>query len=785
MIRYNFKAALRNILRFKSHTVISLLGLVIGLACVFVISAWTIQELMYDKFHEQSEDIYMVMTDLQDKDGNFNSFPETPPPLENELEKQISGIETGFHFVYLYGGRSIKTDQYSFKETGIAADSKLLEVLNFPLKIGNPMALEEPNSILLTESLAKKLFPNESSIGKILRYGVDREYGVDQELIVKGILEDIPENSSLKFDYVISYQLESDNPDEWWQLSDATFIKLREGADINDVKPLAEKIWKQHITDDQYRINFFPIKDLRYKAKFPFFNVEHGNIQKLYTFIFVAALILLLACLNYINLISAHASKRANDVAIRKINGANTSTLLGYFLTESMLMSLISWCFAALLSRLVLQFFESVLDIDIVIHYLNLSFVAGFFITLVVVGIISGLYPAIVSSSLLPKKIGLLSSSNFRFQTKLKGAFVVSQFILSITLTIICLVIIRQTNFMSDFEVGFEHEHIVKVFLYKQDAKDFRGLKNTLTAYPEIHEISFAGTTPINLSTIFTTGNWTWEGLNDGEHTSIYRMNVDENYLKVFQIPMKEGDFFIGSESDKNKVVVNEMLVTMMGIDDPVGRILKRGKKDYEIIGVVKDFNFQHLSNRIQPLVFMYSQSKNSMFVKTSDQPSKAIKLLQDENKKLGNEPLRYGFVSDKFDEMYQNERDISMGILSFTGLAILLSSIGLVGLVTFNTEMKTREIAVRKVYGAKINQIAFMLNTGLMRWFVVGTLLSFMIAWFAMNKWLEKFAYSVALDWWIFALGAVIILIFTIVTVSLQTWRAAIKNPIEALKYE
>jgi len=338
---------------------------------------------------------------------------------------------------------------------------------------------------------------------------------------------------------------------------------------------------------------------------------------------------------------------------------------------------------------------------------------------------------------------------------------------------------------MSDFEVGFEHEHIVKVYLYNQDAKDFRELKNTLTAYPEIHEISFAGTTPINLSTIFTTGNWAWEGLNDGERTSIYRMNVDENYLKVFQIPLMEGAFFIGSESDTNKVVINQMLVAMMGIDDPVGRILKKGKKEYEIIGVVKDFNFQHLSNRIQPLVFMYSQSKNSMFVKTSDQPNKAIKLLQEENKKLGYGPLTYGFVSDKFDEMYQNERDISMGILSFTGLAILLSSIGLVGLVTFNTEMKTREIAVRKVYGAKIYQLAYMLNSGIMRWFMVGTSLSFLIAWFAMNKWLEKFAYSVALDWWIFVLGAVIILIFTIVTVSLQTWRAAIKNPIEALKYE
>lgn len=779
LTKYNLRNALRNILRFKSHTVISLLGLVIGLACVFVISAWTIQELRYDKFHEQSEDIYMVKTDLRDKDGNFISFPETPPPLANALETQIPGIDAGFHFVYLYGGRPIKTDHYSFKEIGIAADSKFLNVLNFPLKIGNPLALEEPNSILLTESLAEKLFPNEAPIGKNLRYGVD------QELIVKGVLEDVPENSSLKFDYIISYQIESEKPDKWMQLSDATYIKLKSGAEINEVKPLAEKIWTEHIKGDQYRINFIPIEDLRYKAKFPFFNVEHGNTQKLYTFIFVAALILLLACLNYVNLISAHASKSTNDVAIRKINGANTRTLLGYFLTESILMSLIAWCFAALLSRLVLQLFESVLDISIVMHYLNMCFFAGFFITLFVVGILSGLYPAIVLSSVFPKKIGLLSSSNFHFQKKLKGAFVVSQFILSITLTIICLVIIRQTNFMVDYEVGFEHEQLVKFNLNKKDAKDFRALKNTLTAYPEIQEISFAGATPINLPTIVATGNWAWDGLNDGARTSIYQLNVDEDYLKVFQIPLKEGNFFIGSEADTNKVVINEMLTTMMGIDDPVGRILKKGKYEYEIIGVVKDFHFQHLSNRIQPLLFLHSQSKRSMFVKTSDQANKAIKLLQDENRKLGYEPLTYGFVSDKFDEMYKSERDISIGILAFTGLAIFLSSIGLVGLVTFNTEMKTREIAVRKVHGAKISQIAYLLNTGILMWFGVASVLSFLISWFAMSKWMAGFAYKVALDWWIFMSGAIIILIFTLLTVSVQTWKAAMKNPVDALKYE
>jgi putative ABC transport system permease protein len=312
MAVHNFIAALRNLFRFKNQSAISLVGLVLGLSCVYVISAWTIQELQYDRFHKQPEHIYMVTTDIKDANGNDNTVPETPPPLAAALKASIPEIEHSFHFIYLYGGRLIYVEDQRFKETGIAPDPELFDVFNFQLIAGSLTALEEPNSILLTKNLAEKLFPMEEPVGQSLVFGKDKV------LIVGGIIKDIPENSSLQFDYVIPYELPYGFSEEWWQLSDATFIKTRPGADIERTKRMAQEVFRKHITDDQYNLNLIPVAELRFGAKFGFFNAEHGNFQMLLVFIGIAGLILILACLNYINLVSANYIKRRHEVIIKK-----------------------------------------------------------------------------------------------------------------------------------------------------------------------------------------------------------------------------------------------------------------------------------------------------------------------------------------------------------------------------------------------------------------------------------------------------------------------------------
>jgi len=425
MILYNIKSAFRYILKFKNHIAFSLVGLVIALACVIIISAWTIQELRFDRFHHQSQNIYMLTTDIKDNTGNINRFPETPPPLAQALEEQVPQIETGFRFLYLYGQRSIGNGEIIYKEDGIAASQKFLEVFKFPLISGSASELDEPNSIFLSQRLAKKIFADASPVGQELLYKED------QILLVKGVFKDVPQNSSLQFDFLIPYEIEYGISEEWWQLSDASFIKISPRAEIEEVHNLMKSVWREKITDNQYNIGIIPITDLRYDADFEFFNVEHGHgsRKKLYMFMGVALLILILACLNYMNLISAYAIKRENETWLRKVHGASAANISNYLIIESITLSFVAWAMAILLSMLGLRFFENLMGVDINPSYFNLCIAFGLVISIVIVGLASGFYPALKAGSEVLIYSNDAGKPNFRFQKNLRNAFVMSQWI--------------------------------------------------------------------------------------------------------------------------------------------------------------------------------------------------------------------------------------------------------------------------------------------------------------------------------------------------------------------
>jgi len=318
-----------------------------------------------------------------------------------------------------------------------------------------------------------------------------------------------------------------------------------------------------------------------------------------------------------------------------------------------------------------------------------------------------------------------------------------------------------------------------------QGIKDFETIKNDLLSNPNIEQVSFAGASPVNLSPFFATKNWEWEGLKEGASTSIYRLMVDHAYLDVFQIPLLKGRAFSASKTDKDKVIINEKLAGLLGFNDPVGKIVRQGGNHFEIIGVVKNFHFQSLSNNIQPLLFMYSDKENRMFVKINRNTAQSIDAIKKQFAQFYDQPFSYNFVDDDLKELYINENKISLGMMVFTILAIILSCIGLIGLVTFNTESKTKEVGVRKVCGAKITEIIVLLNENIIKWFLVGFFVSCILSWFLMSKWLENFAFRITLSWWIFILGAFMVLMITALTVSWQTWKAASTNPVDSLKYE
>jgi len=781
MILYHIKSATKFILKFRSHTAFSLIGLIIGLACVFIISSWAFQELLFDRFHHWSDHIFMVITDIRDNTGNVNRFPETPVPLADALEKQIPQIENGFHFLYLYGGRTIGSDTITFKEEGMAATPEFLEVFNFPLISGMISELNDPHSIFLSRRLADKIFPDGDALGQELLYKED------QVLVVKGIFKNVPRNSSLQFDFLIPYEIEYGISDEWWQLSDATFIKVAASADIEKVHRLMKEIWSEKITDDQYDIGMIPITDLRYGADFEFFNVEHGHgsRNKLFMFLGVALLILILACLNYMNLISAYAIKREKELWIRKVHGASAGNISSYFIVESVLLSVFAWGLATLLSLLGIRIFETQMGIIISPHYFKITAAFGLLVAITVVGLATGIYPAIRAGSEILVQQNESGKPDIRFQRSLRNAFVLTQFILSIGLSISSIIILRQAHFMREFDTGYAKQDIVEFNLSFNRYQDLEKIKNSLDANPDVEDYSIAGASPVSLTVLNTTEKWSWEGLEEGAHTSFFLISVDEEYLNVFQILLTRGNFFSSSGTDQNRVVINEKLAGLLGFENPVGRILRNGDEEYEIIGVVKDFNFQHLSREIRPLLFKYSGSGRRLFVKILPDAEGTLGDIQKQVSALSGNPVNYTFIAEEHDNLYKGEQQILFAILFFTILCILLSSLGLIGMVTYGTETMTREIAIRKVFGAETFGMMVTLNLNILKLFLTGLFFGSFISWLIMHKWLAGFTYREGLEVWVFLSGALIILFFTLLSIGFQTWKAAKQSPAVALKFQ
>ena len=458
---------------------------------------------------------------------------------------------------------------------------------------------------------------------------------------------------------------------------------------------------------------------------------------------------------------------------------------MGHFVLESLLLSTLAWFIAIPFSFLLLRLFQSILEVSISMRYVYFGLLAGFFISLIVVGMLGGIYPGSMSGSILTSFRAGDKRYSFSSHYRWKHVLILSQFVLLISLIIASTVIFKQTDYLRSFDVGYEKDHIIQIYLPGSNADDLQALRDDLMANPSVESTCLGRASPVHLAPIVATEGWTWKGLGEGTHTSIYQLMVDHNYLNVFKIPILEGRFFSSSNTDQDNIVINEKLAGLMGFDSPLGQTLIRGEKSYVIIGVVKDFHFQHLINDVHPLLFLYSNSGTKLFVKLNRLSKSVLEQIENEFNRFSDQPFTYDFITNQYDELYKNESKLTKAILAFTVLTIVLSFIGLIGLISYTTETRIKEIAIRKVCGASINKILLLINLGIVKWIMLGVLISWTISWFALNRWLEGFSNRIALQWWFFVAGALIVLVLTILTISFQSWKAATRNPVEAIKYE
>lgn len=803
MMFLKLKLAIRNLLKNKLFSSINISGLVIGIASFMVIALYVGYELSYDRFYSNSDNIYRVYMDYkkgnQFEEGDAQVYNLSGPTLKNEFPEIID-------YVRLF---QLKKSTFEFENSvfeiknGYLADPSWFRIFDFPLIQGNPAkVLNDPNTVVLSHETAKKIFGDIDPLGKMLAVYERSEKII---LTVSGVLKDIPENTSMKTNFLVSFQTLKNwkvtNPQELnWNNNDYfTYILVDKNTNISD---LGLKIKNLDLADKKdERHNIEPLTKIHLYSDKPFEAEVNGNIVQVRLLLIMAIFILLLSWLNYINLSSSKSIDRTREVGVRKVAGANRRQLVFQFLFESFLLYLVAILLASGIVAILLPYLNIFIG-----KSLNLNFLSGsylfFLIGVPVLGvIISGFYPAFSLSGYNPISMLKGKISGIPTSLTLRNVFVIIQFMTAIILLIGSITIFKQMNFMSEQPLGVDLNQVISIKSNIIEENPNLGiayptLKEKLKKLPFVESVSITQTFPGSDNRSYFSGMTYPDGTREAQ-TKWYFAEVDQDYQQVLSIEMKAGQIFSEQESaNQRKVIINETAAQKLGFSEPakaVDQTIKFWGNSWLISGVMKDYHFSGLKYYIDPFILRYNEGDeySGILVKLNNMTSlsgvdNAISQLEKEWKQMfPKSSFQYQFADEKFAALYDNDRKFGKAFGFFTFLSIFIASLGLFGLTFYNCMLRIKEVGIRKVNGANISEILVMLNRDFIKWIVVAFVLATPIAWYAMHRWLENFAYKTTLSWWIFALAGVLALGIALLTVSWQSWKAATRNPVEALRYE
>jgi putative ABC transport system permease protein len=780
-----FKIAFRKIKRQKGYSFINIAGLAIGIACCILILLWVQDELGYDRFHKNVNEIYRVIAEESLPSGEQVQYVPTPPALAPALKEDFTEIVNASRI--RPGGRTLVKygDKLFYEERVIFTEASFFELFTFPFIRGDSKtALSDPFSIVLTEEMAEKYFGEEDPMAKILRIGNQFDFQVT------GVIENIPPNSHLRFDFYVPFILLTrfgQDINRWDDNSYYTYVLLQKNVPYQSVKEKISSSIKKHRPVDTHTLDLQPLTRTHLYSNFLFDIGEHGDIKYVFIFSVLASFILIIACINFMNLATARSGHRAKEIGMRKVIGANRKDIIKQYLGESILLSFIALIFAVLLIELFLPAFSSLsgktLKLDL---FSNGQVIFGLIGIAIISGILSGSYPAFFISAFRPVKAlkGVLKtggkSSSFR------KILVVAQFAITIALIIGTVVVFNQLNFIKNRKLGYEKEHLLYIPLNGEILRKYEAVKNELLKNPNFINVTLSSDLPTD--TVHRWGGLDWPGKNPEDSREIYFYTVDFDFVKTFRIEMKEGrDFSINFPTDKSNYIVNEKAASVMGLEKPVGQWFSlRGEKG-TIIGVMKDFNFKSVRTEVEPLILRIANYYNYMFVRIRPgHTHEAISFLKRNWKSYSpNFPLEYHFLDAQFDNLYLAEHRLGTIFKYFTFLAVFIACLGLLGLAAFMAEQRTKEIGIRKVLGAKVSGIVLMLSKEFAKWVLIANIIAWPVAYFAMSNWLQNFAYRTSIGIWTFVLSAALALTIALLTVSFQAVKAATSNPVDSLRYE
>jgi putative ABC transport system permease protein len=797
MFKNYFKTAWRNLKRNKIYAAINIAGIAIGLAAFWLIALYVGDELSYDRFFSNANRIYRISERANWEGGSFN-FPLSPPPLAPSLPANFAEVEQAAR-IDIEGGGVIKYGNKVIKQNDICfSDNSFFKIFDYSFLYGDALtALQQPQSIVITESLATKIFGDASAALDQTIYFDNNEPNK-----ITGVIKDIPKNSHLQFSGIRSFGTFDDN--SWKNFYLYTYILLKKDADVNAFEKKLNAFGVKTIAKEMgikdYRVELQPIISIHLHSNLDYELSSNSSISRVYMFIAIGVLILLIALINYMNLSTARSAVRVREIGIRKVVGSSRSNLVGLFISEALLVTFIAAIIAVVLVQSSLPFFNRLSGKDLIIwRFGTLNTVTFIVLFALLTGLLSGSYPALFLSrfKMIPSLKGQLG--NMQAGALLRKSLVVFQFVIAVFLISGSFIIYKQMQYVNNKDLGFNK---AQVLTFHIDDTKVRGeipeLKHALLQSPLIEDVAVAGN-PIGNNDL-GGHDFSFEKNGAMQQTSqmAKQLYVDEDFLKTMDVHLLQGrNFSKDMPTDKpGAILINETLMKELNYTNAVGKKMQYQVNQFTdvshrtIIGVVKDFHIASLQHKIEPLVMMMPpvvNEQDNLYIKLAKgKTAEGLAYLKDTYAKFdNNNTADFNFLDENFARQYAAEQKQEELSFVFTILAFMIACLGLLGLVIFTTVQRTKEIGIRKVLGASVTSVTVMLGKDFMQLIAIATVVAIPVAWFAMNKWLQDFAYRIDIEWWMFLLPGLIAISVALITVCMQSIKAAVANPAESLRTE
>ncbi len=813
MIKNYFKIAFRNLKKNKGYSVINIMGLAIGLATCLLITLYVTDELSYDRFWPNAERIYRINTDIKFGGGDLH-MTQTSDMMGGLLKKDYPQVQEYARIYNDEGAKLIKKDNEFISEPHVAnVDSSFFDVFGFKAVSGNiQTALNAPNTVVITTSAAKKYFGANDALGKNIEV---KENETLRPYKVTAVIEDIPENAHIDFDFFFSMQ----NVDyRWGEISShnfQTYLLLKPGTDYKTFQKNLDEYVVKHVlpgissimdvksmdelkkSGNKLEYSLMPVTKIHLYSDYSFEIKPPGNIQYVYIFSASALFILILACINFMNLSTARSAKRAKEIGIRKVLGTERKTLIKQFLVESTITATIAMIIALAIAFLVLPSFNNLSAKSLSItDLLSPKVLLVIILMPLLVGLLAGSYPALYLSKFKPKAV-LKSNAGGGFKkSSLRSGLVVFQFAISIVLIIATLIVYNQLHFIQNKQLGYNKDQLLIVDGAYALNKNIEPFKNAILGIHGVRRGTISGFLPVANASRNDQTYSKAPVLNAENGLDLQTWRIDYDYIKTMGMEIVKGrNFSKEFGADSSAVLITETTAKLLGFDHPIGKSLyapsnKNGEsymRPLQIVGVVKDFHYESLKQKIGPLCLRLDKNTSlATFKISAANTNTVIGQIEKAWKSLApGIPFRYRFLSDSFNEMYVSEQRAGKIAIVFAGLAIFIACLGLFGLATYTAEQRNKEIGIRKVLGASVSNVATMLSKDFLGLVVIACALAFPIAWCMMKKWLQDFEYRVNITWWVFVIAGVAALLITLATVSFQAIKAAIANPVKSLRAE